>query len=209
MKTARQCLRSFPSWILPILTGLVPSGFLPLCHAGDQTAVQNAVLSVSLNPADGALSVVDKRTGQVWRQKAVAQGKLGDLVRDGRRIETTWQDSRTGLKVRMSLEVDQEKPEIAVALAAEGVMRQSLRWPGPFVTGPATYLVVPMNEGISYPVDDETVETRKLIAYGGHGICMPFWGATDGQRGYMAILETPDDASIQIARQDGKLCIWP
>ena len=66
-----------------------------------------------------------------------------------------------------------------------------------------------MNEGISYPVDDASVGTQRLIAYGGHGICMPFWGATDGQRGYMAILETPDDAAILIARHDGRLCIVP
>jgi hypothetical protein len=66
-----------------------------------------------------------------------------------------------------------------------------------------------MNEGISYPVDDATVETFKLIAYGGHGICMPFWGVTDGQRGYMTIIETPDDAGIKMLRIDGKLCIAP
>jgi hypothetical protein len=66
-----------------------------------------------------------------------------------------------------------------------------------------------MNEGISYPVEDETISTRKLIAYGGHGICMAFWGVTDGQQGHMAIIETPDDASIRIQRTDEKLCIAP
>ncbi len=180
-----------------------------LCLAGDRPGAENAAIAVSLDPGDGTLSVTDKRTGQVWRQKAVAQGKIGDLIRDGRRIETTWQDSRTGLKVRMSLEVEQDKPEITVALSTAGEMRQSLRCPHPFVTEAGTYLVVPMNEGISYPVDDATVETRKLIAYGGHGICMPFWGATDGRRSYMAIIETPDDASISITRLESKLCVAP
>jgi hypothetical protein len=66
-----------------------------------------------------------------------------------------------------------------------------------------------MNEGISYPVDDEAIKPRRLIAYGGHGICMPFWGATDGQRGHMAIIETPDDAAIRIRRSNGKLAIQP
>ncbi len=179
------------------------------CAAANPPAAENAAISVSVSPADGTLLVVDKRTGQRWQQKALAQGKIADLVAKGRGITATWQDSRTGLSVPVSLEVDQSRPELTVALSADGPMKQSLRYLQPFVTEAGTYLVVPMNEGISYPVDDASVETRKLIAYGGHGICMPFWGATDGQRGYMAIIETPDDASISITRLDGKLCIAP
>jgi hypothetical protein len=170
---------------------------------------ENTAISVSLDPADGTLLVVDKRTGQRWQQKATTPGKIADLAAKGRGIAAAWQDTRTGLSVQVSLEIDAGKPEFTVSLSAQGQMRQSLRYLHPFVTEAGTYLVVPMNEGISYPVEDTTVETRKLIAYGGHGICMPFWGATDGQRGYMAILETPDDASISITRLDGKLCIAP
>jgi hypothetical protein len=209
MRAAAQDLRSFRSLILPILAALALGLPLRLCGAGDRPAAQNAVISVSLDPSDGTLSVTDQRTGQLWRQKAVAQGKIADLVSQGRKIEATWQDSRTGLKVQISLQVDQDKPEFAVSLSAQGEMKQSLRYLHPFVTEPGTYLVVPMNEGISYPVDDAAVETRKLIAYGGHGICMPFWGVTDGQRGYLAIIETADDASISITRVEGKLCLAP
>jgi len=180
------------------------------CRAGERPAVmENSLLSVSLDPADGTLSVLDRRTGQRWQQKAVTQGKMADLTSQGRRIEAAWQDGRTGLKVRLSLLLEEDKPEFTATLSAEGAMKGSLRYPHPFVTEAGTYLVVPMNEGISYPVDDTTIETRKLIAYGGHGICMPFWGATDGQRGYMAVLETPDDGAIQIARSDGKLYVAP
>ncbi|MCL5282827.1 MAG: glycoside hydrolase [Planctomycetes bacterium] len=139
----------------------------------------------------------------------MGQGKIADLVAKGRAITAAWQDNRTGLSVSVSLEVDASRPEFTVTLSAQGQLRQSLRFLHPFVTEAGTYLVVPMNEGISYPVDDVSVETRKLIAYGGHGICMPFWGATDGQGGYMAIIETPDDASISVTRIEGKLCIAP
>jgi len=38
---------------------------------------------------------------------------------------------------------------------------------------------------------------------------MAFWGVTDGAAGQMAILETPDDASIRIERADGRLCVAP
>jgi hypothetical protein len=179
------------------------------CPAANSPAAENGAISVSVSSVDGTLLVVDKRTGQRWQQKAVGQGKITDFVAKERGIAATWQDNRTGLSVPVSIEVDQSKPELTVALSAEGPMKQSLRYLHPFVTEAGTYLVVPMNEGISYPVDDATVETRKLIAYGGHGICMPFWGATDGQCGYMAIIETPDDASIAITRVEGKLCVAP
>jgi hypothetical protein len=180
-----------------------------LCLAGDRPGAENAAIAVSLDPSDGTLSVTDKRTAQPWRQKALAQGKIVEVACVGRQIEAAWQDARTGLKVQMNLQVEADKPEFTVSLSAQGDLKQSLRYLHPFVTGAGTYLVVPMNEGISYPVDDATVETRKLIAYGGHGICMPFWGATDGQRGYMAIIETPDDASISITRIESKLCVAP
>ena len=203
-------LRSAKSAALCALVVLCLSVSPCFCLADARPAgAENPALSVSLDPSNGTLSVLDKRTSQRWQQKAAAQGKVADIVAKGRGIEATWQDARTGLKVQMNLQVEEAKPEFTVALSAQGDMRQSLRYLHPFVTDPGTYLVVPMNEGISYPVDDATVETRKLIAYGGHGICMPFWGATDGQRGYLAIIETPDDASISITRIDGKLCIAP
>ena len=41
----------------------------------------------------------------------------------------------------------------------------------------------------SYPVDDASIPPMRLIAYGGHGICMGFWGVTDGESGHMAIIE--------------------
>jgi hypothetical protein len=209
MRAAIQHPASIKSLIVLVLIALCLGVSPRFGLAGDRLAAENTIISVSLNSADGTLTVMDKRTGQQWQQKAVAQGKIADRVSKGRRIEATWQDSRTGLRVQMGLQVEEDKPEFTVAFSSQGEMRQSLRYLHPFVTEAGTYLVVPMNEGISYPVDDATVETRKLIAYGGHGICMPFWGTTDGQRGYLAIIETPDDASISITRIDAKLCIAP
>ncbi|HID21117.1 MAG TPA: hypothetical protein EYP14_01770, partial [Planctomycetaceae bacterium] len=109
----------------------------------------------------------------------------------------------------MVAELDPDRPEVVVCLTGAGELSAPLRYPHPFLTAPPSYLVIPMNEGISYPVEDETIRPRRLIAYGGHGICMAFFGATDGQAGYEAIIETPDDASIRIVRVDGRLCVAP
>ena len=85
-------------------------------------------------------------------------------------------------------------------LEGEGELPAAIKYPYPFASSAGEDLVIPMNEGISYPVDDASIEPMRLIAYGGHGICMGFWGVTDGRRGYMCIIESPDDAIIHIDR---------
>jgi hypothetical protein len=66
-----------------------------------------------------------------------------------------------------------------------------------------------MNEGISFPVEDKSIETFRLIAYGGHGICMAFWGVTDDRQGHGVIIKTPDDAAIHLMRLDDRLAVAP
>jgi hypothetical protein len=124
-------------------------------------------------------------------------------------IRFIWRERPAGLGVRVEMVLEGGAPELAVSLRADGPLSTSLSYPFPFVTATGTYLVVPMNEGISYPVDDASIEPMRLIAYGGHGICMSFFGATDGERGYMALLETADDAAIRIGRPHGRLTIAP
>ena len=180
------------------------------CEAAAQKlSVSNAAISVTLETDDGTLSVTDKRTGHTWRQKSLTKGKViqSQKLNDG--IEMTWNQPGLNMNVRTELRLDKDKPEFTLALSAKGNLKWSLGFPHPFVTEPNTYLVVPMNEGISYPVEDKTIKPMWLIAYGGHGICMAFWGVTDGQKGHMAIIETPDDAIIAIKRLDSRLCIAP
>ena len=66
-----------------------------------------------------------------------------------------------------------------------------------------------MNEGISFPVEDKSIENFRLIAYGGHGICMAFWGVTDDRQGHGVIIETPDDAAIHLMRLEDRLAVAP
>ena len=182
----------------------------------ERLSLSNATISLTLHTADAILSVTDKRTGRSWRQQSLNEAGIIHSEKIGDSIELTLLDSPSGMDVQTVLRLERDYPEFTVTLSADGDLEQALKFPHPFVTEPGTavrhpaeYLVVPMNEGISYPVEDKTIDTTRLIAYGGHGICMPFWGVTDGRQGYMAIIETPDDASIQIRRLDGKLCIAP
>jgi len=172
--------------------------------------IRNAALDVSLNTADGTLSVIDLRSKRQWNQQSLGADvvvKKATAAKD--RIDLEFFHMTSGLDVTATLQLDADRPEFTVTLSADGEMPTTLTFPQPFAGVPGDYLVVPMNEGISYPVDDPAISPMRLIAYGGHGICMAFWGLTDGAKGQMAILETPDDASIRIERVEKRLVIAP
>jgi hypothetical protein len=173
-----------------------------------QVTVASAALEVTLTTADATLSVKDKRTGQTWAQRPVRPEMLLKSARvAGQAIEADLFHGPSGLDVKATFALDGPRPELLVTLKADGPLPRAMFFPHPFATQPGMYLVVPMNEGISYPVDDASIRPMHLITYGGHGICMAFWGATDGARGQMAIIETGDDAAIRIDRVDGRLSV--
>ena len=173
-------------------------------------ALTNQWLTVTLTTSNAALSVRDQRTGRNWTQKPQAGGLvLNDASAQGNRIRMSLFHAPSGLELAGRVELAADSPEFVLELTADGEMHSALRFPYPFEAAPGDYLVVPMNEGISYPVEDKGVPLHRLITYGGHGICMAFWGVTDGQAGQMAIFETSDDAAIQMSRVDGRLVIAP
>jgi len=190
-----------------LLAGLLLCSWSQAAH--QKLTISNDMISVTLNTDDATFSVTDKRTGHTWRQQSLTDGKIIQSAKTGYGIEMSWHHPGLDMDIETELLLDKDLPEFTLRLTSKGELKWSLRFPHPFVTEPGTYLVVPMNEGISYPVEDKTISPRRLVAYGGHGICMPFWGVTDGRQGYMAVIETPDDASIQIQRIDEKLCIAP
>ena len=171
--------------------------------------VTNKLLEVTFKVVDATLSVVDRRTGNKWVQSAT----LDTIVLDAKKAADSFilrllePSSMLGLDARIKLE--SEQPDLIVELAGEGNLAKTIRLPHPFVTGEGTFLVMPVNEGISYPVDDRSLSPMWCHLYGGHGLCMPWYGVTDGQEGIMTIVETPDDAAVRVPRLDGLLCLAP
>ena len=139
------------------------------------------------------------------RRCAPGQGRAGS----GRSIEADLVDPATTLEFSVRLTVEPDRPELTIELSGNGELGQSLAYPYPFTTEKRDFLVLPVNEGMSYPVDDTSLPAMHYILYGGHGLCMAWWGVTDGRRGVMAIVATPDDASVLAPRQDGRLCLAP
>ena len=172
--------------------------------------ITNSALEVTLNTTNAALAVLDRRSHERFEQKPIS----GDVVLTAAAAQSNVLNLKlfhlaSGQEIAGSVRLDGDLPEFTFELAAKGELPGALHFPHPFATHPGEYLVVPMNEGISYPVEDTSIEPMTLIAYGGHGICMAFWGVTDGARGHMAIIETPDDAAIRIDQHDGLLDIAP
>src|SRR5690606_24861446 len=157
--------------------------------------IQNPALAVTLNTADATLLVEDFRNERPWSQRAFEPDVfVADAGVDAdERMHVLLHHVPLGMNIEVILQFDPNMTEFTVTLTADGEMPGPLAWPQPFVTQEGTYLIVPLNEGISYPVEDESIEPMRLVGYGGHGICMAFWGVTDGEAGQMAILDTPDD----------------
>jgi len=172
--------------------------------------LENPVLQVTLNTTDATFAVLDKRTGRTWRQKVVLpEVALLDATAQDSRLDLSLLHVPSGLTLKATVQLDPARPEFTVELAAQGDLPSPVDYPSPFLAEAGDSLIVPLNEGISYPVDDPSISPMNLVAYGGNGICMAFWGVTNGQSGEMAILETPDDALIRIDRADGRLFIAP
>lgn len=111
------------------------------------------------------------------------------------------QDSKT---YRATLAL--EKGELVVEVNGEGPLSKSVVFPPPFTTSAGDRIVLPENEGMGYPVDDPDVKLYTLIFFGGHGLCMSFIGVTSDSAGsgWMALVETPDDAAAHFSKQNGR-----
>jgi hypothetical protein len=173
-------------------------------------ALTNTALVVGVNTSNATISVLDRRTGRLWTQRAGrAEVVVTEAHAGSNDIELGLRHVPSGLALKAQIFLESAKPEFTFSLAGEGALSAPLRYPYPFVSEPTDRLVVPMNEGISFPVGDKSIETFRLIAYGGHGICMAFWGVTDDRQGHGVIIETPDDAAIHLVRFDDRLAVAP
>ena len=164
-------------------------------------------LRVEVAGEDGALAVTDKRTGRRWAP-GTAGGKsrmfVTEMTRAGRAICATLVEPQTLCELRVLVSPVPTKPEVLVTVIGEGEMTASLRYPAAFATKKGDRLIVPMNEGISYPVEETDGVPGSLVTYSGHGVCMAFWGVQDDATGagYMGIVETADDAAVVFPRAE-------
>jgi len=169
----------------------------------------NGLLEVALRVADGTLTVVDRRTNRRWAQQAQRRiTVLGAKAIEGG-FELRLLGTANMLPITATFRLDPQRPEILVQLTADGTLKRPLTFPHPFGSDQTDFLIMPINEGISYPAGDTSIPPAYYHLYGGHGLCMGWYGQTDLRRGVMTLVETPDDAGVRMFRRDELLHLAP
>lgn len=183
------------------------------CGYGEVPEIENAMLRVSINSANGVLSVLDKRTGRTWKglseTAALPEGWSHMSVRQmhGHELVLTSSSSRfTNETVCVGLEG--AEVSVSVALSRDREIRK-LRYPHAFSTQKGDRLIVPYNEGMSYPVDEVHQELGTAGFFCGFRLSMHFFGIADEKTGagVMGIVECPEDATLEVS-QHGPDRLW-
>lgn len=172
--------------------------------------VENQNLKVIFTPEDATLNVTDKRTGRMWKQEPIGPGLIPadiKVIRGITEMKLVHPESAQEFTVKIHPYIDE--PEIYLEIDGQGKLPGALAFPYPFMTRPGDFLILPVNEGISYPVEDKSLSEMYYHLYGGHGLCMAWYGVTNGEQGMMIIVETPDDAAVRVIRKEGRLCQAP
>lgn len=175
----------------------------------ETVSLKNERIEVTFDTASAAFSLVDRRTG-TRRQQAPADGLAVLAAREeADALNLRLLEPRTMSELEVSVELSKEDAEAVVEIQGDGVMEAALSFPPAFKSRPGEFLILPVNEGISYPVDDATLPEMSYYLYGGHGLCMGWYGSTDTEAALMTIVETPDDAAVRLPRLDGRLLLAP
>jgi hypothetical protein len=194
---------------------------MTLTHEGDihalrnrdlptEVSLWNQNLRITVHTATATLEVEDLRHARRWIQQTATDSLVVlDAEADDTGIRLRLLDAATLRELAAGIRLEAERPECVLTLRGDGEMEGALSWPPPFETAAGQHLILPVNEGISYPADDASLSPMHYILYGGHGLCMPWYGVTDGEAGWMALVESPDDAAVRVPRVDGLLCLAP
>ncbi len=191
---------------------LVRAGNLAALRERDlpaETLLNNENIAVTFRPKDGRFSFRSPKNSRVWETKALEDFIVLSARGDKTVLEGDLLYVRTLQRMSYRISLAEDAPEVLLELQGAGELKNRFSFPGELTSRKGEILILPVNEGISYPVDDESLSPMEYHLFGGHGLCMAWWGITDGRQGLMAIVETPDDAVVSIPKRDGLLCLAP
>lgn len=192
---------------------LVRAGSLDEWRRGDlppKVGLQNGGTRWTLDTADGSWEFRAFPDGPTWQsQRLPAQTPLVVLDAEISDKSAALQVLEPVSALEMSLRFELDGTELLVTLQGQGGLSGAIDYPYPVRTQAGDWLICPVNEGIGYPVDDSSLPTMSYHMYGGHGLCMGWYGIMRGKGGLMMVVETPDDAMVRIPRRDELLCLAP
>lgn len=177
--------------------------------------VSSPEIEVSFSTSNGVFAVADRRTGRTWMSAIAAQTARRMIVIQSAVRKTMFAarfvDAETLLRYTMVCRLEKVGAEFSIMLMADPDMcigLEPIAFPPPLCTRKGDRVVIPYGEGIGVPSEDRSLWLRRYATFSGDGLSMPFFGvAEEGGAGWMAILETPDDAYVLCSRT-GKDDLW-
>jgi len=170
--------------------------FLASSAAAYAGTIEDSSLQVVLNETDGSFTVLDKRNSITWTQDALTAKSISNFVSTGASATFTMNDASesglTDLAVTMSIDLNVVTISIAHSVAA----CNTFHWPFPFSSPDGYSAVMPYNEGMLLPVGASTGFLSSIGLDHGWNASMPIAGITNMSSGYMFLVETPWDASL-------------
>lgn len=182
-------------------------GSISLGNVSGDFTVKNQFLQVNFNLGNASFSVLDFRTNRNWNQIVSQRNQFVlDAKKLSNGVDFELLDARNMLTFHAVLTLENDAPELIVQLKADedAPHPEPLFYPYPFSSRTTDRIVLPMNEGISFPATENPPSVASIHTFGGHGLCMAFWGVVNDSidanesDGYMGIIETPDDSVILV-----------
>jgi hypothetical protein len=170
---------------------------------GAHLRIENKTVRLEFDRASGWFDIVDLRTQQRWPQTlhgaSLPEITAAERSDDGRRLRASLKTTAGPVEMTIALE---EPAEVLLTLRPAGAgSRSDLSYPCP-LSPPSekAELVLPADEGVILPATGVDIP-RALgsYSYQQSGYLMPWFGLVEGERGLMALVETPDDLGINIS----------
>ena len=186
----------------------------PAWLANHHFGINNGTLDVQVAGASGAIGITPVDGSPAWWQ--FGDRSSGMIVTDaallGRlAVRLTLLNAINGQTYAYTVRLPLSGPKVEVTLAPLNTVASQLplaapiAFPPPFEPLPGDALVVPNNEGVLYPADDQSVVPYDMPLYGGHsGLSMPWYGIVQNGgtgAGLMTVVNSPDDATLSLRRR--------
>lgn len=208
--------RPFAGVVGPVV--LTATGRRELDRLPTTNRLSSAALEVAVETTTGFFSVTDRRTGRTWTPQKLPDVGLGygwrplsaTTLKDGSLELEFYRPDDLSKHGRVVFEIEGNELVVTLDLAHDTPLWNTLRYPAPFATRKGERLLVPRNEGLGYPVDEENEGLRSGSIYSGYWTSMPFFGVVDDATGAgMALItETDDDASHEVYRAAEDDRLW-
>lgn len=98
--------------------------------------------------------------------------------------------------------------EVRIEIQEESNKPIGFQYPTYFITQYSDSIIIPHGEGMVIPANQNLDLNLFMSGATGHGVCMSFYAAARyeneniGKEGYIVIIETPDDVSVQMTKEN-------